>query len=91
MKKIANRDARDHVSNLIEFNGNNTFARNVSGVGYVVYSYGAHWILYLFDGNSWYGCSDKRSVSTSKQASQLYPVYNEVVEMTQAELQKICN
>jgi len=42
---------------------------------YVVYSYGTHWPLFVFDtvDRVWYENSDKYSTSTSKQRGQAHP------------------
>lgn len=89
MKRITNRNASSYVAALKEFNGSNTFGRKV-GKGYIAYSYGQHWILFLNDGNQWFGCSEKRSVSTSKHSTQLKPRLNDDIRwITQNELQNI--
>ena len=50
---------------------------NESGV-YTVYSYGYHFPMYVFKDLTWYENSDKYSVSTSKQQTQMRP--NSVTE-----------
>jgi hypothetical protein len=40
---------------------------------YVVYSYGAHWPLYIYDGAQWLENSDRASMTTSKHRSQARP------------------
>jgi len=42
---------------------------------YVVYSYGEHFPIYIYDSkrDEWYGNSDKYSRSTSKHQNQAYP------------------
>lgn len=45
------------------------------GMRYVVYSYGAHWPLYVWDDETqrWYGNSDKNSVTTSRHRTAAHP------------------
>ena len=72
--KVANKDARTYVDNRAEFTGSHTMARWQGDV-YVVYSYGTHFPMYVYDSlsNTWFGNYDKYSVSTSKHQSQLRP------------------
>ena len=72
MKKIANKNGGEYTANCTEFNGNNTFARWENGA-YVVYSYGYHFPMYVWKNSGWFENSDKYSVSTSKQQTQLRP------------------
>src|SRR5690606_23338297 len=88
MKRVANRDASWYVNNLEEFKGSNTFANWEDGK-YIVYSYGTHWILYMNINGEWFGCSEKRSVSTSKQSTQLHPNQEINYWLTQKELQNL--
>jgi len=45
------------------------------GMRYVVYSYGKHWPLFVWDDETqrWYGNSDKHSVTTSKHRTYAHP------------------
>jgi hypothetical protein len=45
------------------------------GMRYVVYSYGKHWPLFVWDDESqcWYGNSDKNSVTTTKHRTYANP------------------
>ena len=95
MKKIANRDASKYTSELKEFKGNNTFAEDHIDY-YVVYSYGTHFPMYVYDKlqNNWIENTDKRSVSTSKHMGQCRPVYHVDYEkynyqMSTSELKKL--
>ena len=70
------KQAVELVKNREEFVAGNVFALNYHATGYyVVYSYGAHWPLYIYDYNTqqWYGNSDKHSVTTSKHYTKLNP------------------
>jgi hypothetical protein len=75
MKQIANRNARQVVTDMLEFKGSNTFGVWENPACYVVYSYGKHFPMYVFDvvANMWFGNYDKYSSSTSKHQSQLRP------------------
>ena len=74
--RVANKSARLHVQNLKPFQGSNTFAKwkRYPLERYVVYSYGDHWPLFIYEDGKWYENADKYSVSTSKQHGQLHPL-----------------
>lgn len=76
--RIANKDARVYVQSGDPFIGSNTFAEWVNSGGgasrYVVYSYGDHWPLFIFEEGKWYENAEKRSVTTSKHRTQLHPL-----------------
>lgn len=73
---LTNKQCRDYVRRHCEFrNKNNTiFAQRKKDL-YVVYSYGYHWPLYVYDFETqkWYGNEDKYSVTTSRHATQTNP------------------
>jgi len=79
--RVSNKNARPYVKGLEEFIGHNTQGvwtapNHDSGEArYVVYSYGSHWPMFVYDGEvkKWCENSDKYSVSTSKQHTQLHP------------------
>lgn len=77
MPKIANTNARPLVQRRQEFTGSNLFARYV-GELYVVYSYGTHWPLWVYDTqiNRWLENTSKYSQTTSvhKTRTNPYPV-----------------
>lgn len=75
MERVANREARTYVNNRDEFKGNNTFGVWENESVYVVYSYGKHFPMYVYDGfmDAWFGNHDKYSATTSKHQSQLRP------------------
>ena len=72
MLKTSNKNARNIVENRCEFNGSNTFGRFESDC-YAVYSYGYHFPMFVFKYGQWHENSEKYSVSTSKQQTQLRP------------------
>jgi hypothetical protein len=71
--RVANQDARAHVQQRKPFQGNNTSGTYVDG-RYVVYSYGVHWPLFVYDNDRWFANSDRYSRTTSKHRSQLHPL-----------------
>ena len=76
MLKIANNKASQAVADKVEFNGSNTFGRWYNGnetTIYVVFSYGYHFPMFAWIKGVWYENTDKYSVSTSKQQTQLRP------------------
>jgi len=84
MKRVANIRARAAVTAREAFQGSNMFAEwrgteaepaigKPSTLRYVVYSYGTHFPMYIWEADRWYGNSDKYSRSTSKHQSQAHP------------------
>ncbi len=80
--KVANRNARQYVQRLHPFEGRNLygtfFCTNPSSAalgdsGYVVYSYGQHWPLFINVCDQWFENRDRHSVTTSKHRSQTHP------------------
>lgn len=85
--RVSNSKARDKVNNLEAFQGSNTFAEwRFHGSGddqgnhehrkvYVVYSYGSHFPMYIYDDqeDKWIGNKDKYSQSTTRHQSLLRP------------------
>jgi len=76
MIKTSNREASRWVEEQKDFKGNNTFGKWINSDFYVVYSYGEHWILYLYvkEYNVWLGCDEKyHRPTTNKHRTQLHP------------------
>lgn len=71
--RVANKDARKCVQQRKPFRGNNTFGICMDN-RYVVYSYGAHWPMFVYDDGRWFANSDKYSLTTTKHYSQLHPL-----------------
>ena len=93
MERIANRNAREYVQKNEPFQGSNMFGvfdddDQGSNTPYVVYSYGYHFPMFIYLGNSWYENSDKYSVSTSKQQSQTRPTM-ETVKLNTKDMKKL--
>lgn len=82
VQKIANGKCREYVRNHKEFIGNNLYGRLVSispdsgETVYVVYSYGAHFPLFIYHytTDTWFENEDRYSVTTSKHRSQAHPL-----------------
>lgn len=72
--RIANKKASKYIRQKDVFKGNNLFSEQVKN-GYVVYSYGYHFPLYVYSGidQKWYKNIAKYSKSTSKHSSQADP------------------
>lgn len=86
MKQIANADARHYVETHKPFKGSNLWGewRNTdehesSGV-YVVYSYGQHFPMWVYDEitDQWFGNHDRYSRTTSKHRSQTQPLHTDI-------------
>lgn len=73
--KIANKDAREYVRNRIVFDGSNLFARYATDNLYVVYSYGFHFPMYIWDNTCgiWLRNVTEKSASTAKHYSECCP------------------
>ena len=74
--KIANHQARDYTSAKREFKANNLFAEwTADGERYVVYSYGPHWPLYIYDSTTdqWYANFSHFGRTTTRHKSQACP------------------
>ena len=81
------KEMRSLVESRMPFHGNSVFATWVSNSLYVVYSYGTHFPMYVYDANAsvfdgfgsvvskgvWLGNTDKYSVTTSKHQSTTRP------------------
>lgn len=79
-KKVSNVNARESVTNKINFKGNNTFGYWENNI-YKVYSFGGHFPIYAFKSGSWYKNIDKYSQSTNKHQSQLKPITENFIEV----------
>jgi len=75
MERVANTKCRNHVVARLPFQGSNLWGEWVDVV-YVVYSYGKHFPLWVYDPETeqWFGNADRYSVSTSKHRTQSQPL-----------------
>ena len=75
MPKIANSNARLHVKSRMPFTGSNLYAKWVTDNLYVVYSYGEHFPLWIYDQRigGWLENTSKYSQTTSTHKSRTNP------------------
>jgi hypothetical protein len=75
MVKTSNKKNKYFVTEQQDFEGRNTYALWESDNIYCVYSFGSHWIMYMYIKNldRWVGCGEKRSKTTTKQTTQFKP------------------
>lgn len=74
--RCANRDMYKFTNLHVPFTNNNETAFGVSdGMLYVVYSYGYHFPMYVYDARirQWFGNSGKYSSTTTRHQSQSRP------------------
>lgn len=73
VKRIANKNAGEYASKLIDFKGSNLHGSKEDGF-YTVWSYVWYPLFtYSFATELWYENEDRYSVSTSKQSGQSHP------------------
>ena len=98
--KTSNKACRSQVQQRNAFTASNIFAeyvtRNADGstphtCRYVVYSYGKHFPMYIYEGGAWYANIDKYSPSTSRHQSQANPCtgQTQAIPMTTPQMQVI--
>ena len=76
--RVANKNAGQYVDELKIFEGSNTFSElkvQYDDKLYVVFSYGYHFPMYVYDYQAgiWVGSNDRYSMSTSRHQSQCRP------------------
>lgn len=84
IKQIANGQARDCVINRQEFRGSNLYALwNEGRTIYVVYSFGDHHPLFVYDANAeqWYENMTYASKTTSKHRTQTRPNGQDIIPL----------
>ena len=90
---VPNRSARQYVRNREEFR-NRTREPSLYAVDhgpiYVVYSYGPHWPLFIYNKETrvWVENTDRYSVTTSRHRSQAHPHPLGVLEPSNTEAMK---
>jgi hypothetical protein len=80
-KRINNRDARECVRERVPFEGSHLYARWTKGAivnprdVYVVYSYGPHWPLFVYDSavGVWFENTETCTPTTSRHRSVAHP------------------
>jgi hypothetical protein len=88
MARTSLRDMRGKVMSRSTFTGNSVFAE-YNGDRYVVYSYGHHFPMYIYEQGAWYVNVDKYSVTTSNHQSKTCPFDVELVPMDTAAMRRI--
>ena len=100
MTKISNKEIRAKVEIMEEFDNKNSscYGRRLEKAGlYVVYSYGEHWPLFVYDWrvNQWYENNSRYGNTTSRHASHSRPYdlttsakANGFIEMSVAEIKE---
>lgn len=98
--RVSNRDARMYVQKLKEFKANSLWSEWVRDTNtdtedarYVVYSYGTHWPLFIYEvrTDTWFENASKYSVTTSKHRSQVNPLHNNTVQLHVDDMIKVRN
>jgi len=59
-------------------NKNHTLFGGRQGDRFIVYSYGVHFPLYVWDDGQWYENEDRYSTTTSRHRTQVRPSYNTI-------------
>jgi hypothetical protein len=87
--KISNTEAAVYVAGRLPFHGSNLFANTLMNGLYVVYSWGHHFPIYVYDQtiSKWYGNTDKFSQSTTRHQTLAMPVeHDEIVWITKSKM-----
>jgi hypothetical protein len=76
--RINGRTCRPYVQARKAFTNSNgqLYAVNHTPMLYVVYSYGDHWPLFVWDGFDWYENEDRYSNTTTRHRSYAHPYAN---------------
>ena len=87
--KTTNSKSYRYTTMKKQFKANNMFAQWTNGV-YVVYSYGKHFPMYIYNPieQIWYENKDKYSQSTSKQQNQARPTGADTVLISTDAMQR---
>lgn len=74
--RVANKNVRSYVCNHEEFTGSNLYSIRRNDKLYVVYSYGFHFpiFIYDFDLGNWFYNTEKYSRTTIRHHSQANPM-----------------
>jgi hypothetical protein len=93
--KIANKNCRSYVEDRMAFDGSNMWGTwhkstltESTDKHYVVYSWGHHFPIYIYDDNTWqwFGNKDKISQSTTRHQSQARLDDVDIAWLTTAEM-----
>lgn len=89
MPRTSNARCRWFVTNKIEFTANNIFAKKFANGDYAVWSYGAHFPIYVYARNRWFGNFEKYSRSTAKHQSQARPSVSSIIYLPTIALKRL--
>lgn len=88
--KTSNKNCRQAVISRTVFSANNIFSEYITANAdgspvdpcrYVVYSYGKHFPIYIYEQGTWYANCDKYSPTTSKHQTQANPCLGQSAPM----------
>jgi hypothetical protein len=73
--RVSTINCRTSVQQKANFKAANVYGLNIGDL-YVVYSYGTHWPLFIFDrlSGKWFENEDRYSTTTSKHRTQAHPL-----------------
>lgn len=81
--KTSNSRARFLVEERKPFTGSNCFAEINKNGQYIVYSYGYHYPLFVYNNGTWWVNKDRYSLSTTKHRNKLAPTAHLIDSNTQ--------
>jgi hypothetical protein len=86
----SNKEADTYTTNREPFKGSNTWGEWVKEL-YVVFSYGRHFPIYVWDEQlgMWFGNQDKYSRSTTRHQSQLRPRTDRIEYISTAKIKDL--
>jgi len=89
---VANISCKEYVDNKKPFEGSNLFGEWFDDQFYVVFSYGYHFPIYVYNklDNKWYKNTNKYSITTSKHQSQAMPSC-ECTDLTLSQIRDLLN
>jgi len=87
MPKIANKNAREYVQRMEEFEGNHLSAIK-RGDRYIVLSYG-YYPIYVYTKGQWYKNGNGYSMTTKKQMSQCNPLVDDMKTLNPEQMEKL--
>jgi hypothetical protein len=91
MPKIANTNARVLVKSRMPFTGSNLYGRWVTDNLYVVYSYGEHFPLWIYDDSiaHWLENTSKYSRTTTTHKSRTNPYAGSTIDLSNDDMKSV--
>jgi hypothetical protein len=72
--RVTNKQVRTQVQQLKPFTSTTGYLFSIRRDNrYIVYSYGSHFPLFIYEGGAWYANADKYSVTTNRHYSHAHP------------------